>query len=166
MQWVIVSLIPPPMMAENARVASQQTKRKITREREIHSIIIHPLLLRIPLLGLFLGTLRLSSAVLQMALSGLGQLGVRHAVGLDVLLTVGGELGLPVALALLLLLERVLLVALEVLGVGVGCWWAGLVLCMGRGVCGREGDILLDDSLSFRLAVEAMVLRAEAATRV
>jgi hypothetical protein len=131
MQWVIVSLIPPPMMAENARVASQQTKRKITRKRKAHSII-HLLMLRIPLLGLLLGTLRLSSAVLQLALAGLGELGVRHAVCLDVLLAVGRELGLPVALALLLLLEGVLLVALEVLGVGVGCWWVGLVLCMGR----------------------------------
>ena len=40
------------------------------------------------------------------------------AVGLDGLLAVGGQLGLPLALAALVLVERVLLVLL-VLGVGV-----------------------------------------------
>ena len=48
----------------------------------------------------------------------------RHAVGLEALLRVGGELGLPVALALLLLLEAVLLVLLGGFWVGVG-WREG-----------------------------------------
>jgi hypothetical protein len=46
------------------------------------------------------------------------------AVRPDALLADRGQLGLPVALALLLLGERVLLVALVVLGVGVG--WGGV----------------------------------------
>lgn len=61
--------------------------------------------------------------LLQLALAGLGKLGVRQAVGLDVLLAVGGKLGLPLTLALLLLLEGFLLVLLVGLGVGVGCWF-------------------------------------------
>lgn len=85
---------------------------------------------RIPLLGLLLGTLGLSDTVLKLTLAGLLELGIRHAVGLDVLLAVGGELGLPVALALLLLPEGLLLVVLEGLGIRVGCWWAGLVFCV------------------------------------
>lgn len=47
------------------------------------------------------------------------------AVGLDGLLAVGGQLGLPLALAALVLVERVLLVLL-VLGVGV-VWMVGRI---------------------------------------
>lgn len=50
------------------------------------------------------------------ALLQLGNILVRGAVGLDGFLAVRGELGLPVALASLLLGERVLLVRLVVLG--------------------------------------------------
>jgi hypothetical protein len=106
-----------------------------------HSITIPPLLYPLSLphrpssLGLGIGTRQpvahagaglvgglggLLGAVLQ-ALHGLfGSLFARHAVGPDGLLAVGGQLRLPVALALLLLGEGVLLVLLEGLGVGVG----------------------------------------------
>lgn len=60
-------------------------------------------------LGLFLD-------VLLGALLQLGDILVWGTVGLDGLLAVGGELRLPVALARLLLGERVLLVRLVVLG--------------------------------------------------
>ncbi len=43
----------------------------------------------------------------------------RHPVGLDALLAVGRQLGLPVTLAGFLLVEAVLLVAVENVGVGV-----------------------------------------------
>jgi hypothetical protein len=58
----------------------------------------------------------------------LGRLLAGHAVGPDGLLAVGGQLGLPVTLALLLLAERVLLVLLEDFGVGVG-WMEMLASC-------------------------------------
>jgi hypothetical protein len=43
-----------------------------------------------------------------------------HAVGFDALFAVRGQLGLPVALAALLLVDRVLLVSFEVGGRRVG----------------------------------------------
>lgn len=51
----------------------------------------------------------------------LGELLGRQAVGLDGLLGDGGQLRLPVALALLLLLHAVLLVLLELACAGVRC---------------------------------------------
>lgn len=75
-------------------------------------------------LGLFL-------SVLLGALLQLGDVLVRGAVGLDGLLAVRGELWLPVALARLLLGERVLLVLLVVLDVCArGECVSEILLCM------------------------------------
>lgn len=71
-----------------------------------------------PMLGKLLGGLL--GAVLQLAHGrGVAALLGRLAVGLDALLAVGRQLGLPVALSGFCLLDGVLLVALVVVWVGV-----------------------------------------------
>lgn len=82
--------------------------------------------------------LRLVLGVLLGALLQLGDVLVRGAVGLDGLLAVRGELRLPVALARLLLGERVLLVLLVVFdvcakGERVSAW-----LLLGQEGCWRR----------------------------